>query len=248
MSPVPLAQFEARWKSSRHFNSNAPCRVRDAGRSCPPIVGAEHSYEGGHRTAFSGSPTPLSAVLSLQRARIHAPPRSNVRVPINAPTALEPCARCPAGTTNLAPPTASPARRGCKRWCDEAPYLVTNRPFVCSFRPLQSTLLSSSMRRSHNMQRRLPDGLERIVLLVASVAGWVGLFFLYWLTTANALLFSLITCGPSVLTLTYLALGGNIPSSWRQKGYSRFYLIALVFWLSFIIALVVSRFLPPQFD
>jgi len=104
------------------------------------------------------------------------------------------------------------------------------------------------MRRFHTLQRRLPDWLERIVLLVSSAVGWVGLYFLYWLTAASALLFSLIICGPSVVALTYLAFGGNIPLSWRQRGYSRFYLIAVVFWLSFIIAVVVSHFLPPQSD
>ncbi len=64
--------------------------------------------------------------------------------------------------------------------------------------------------------------------------------------SGRSLAFAITLCGPCVLVLSYLAVGGDIPLRWRQKGYHRIMLVAVVFWASFLAAFTFAQVWPPS--
>ena len=98
------------------------------------------------------------------------------------------------------------------------------------------------MSESHPLQRRLPHQAERLSLIGGAIISWVLVWLLCRVATARLLVFTSVLAGPCVLLLTYFAFGGDIPLKWRQKGYRRLMVVPIVFWVSFVAAVVVGYF------
>ena len=102
---------------------------------------------------------------------------------------------------------------------------------------------SAHKRASHLLHRRLSEKTERLAMIVGAVVGWILLALLYRFTGSRYFIFGSVLSGPCLLLLTYFAFGGDIPLKLRQKGYHRYMLIGVVFWISFAVAVVVGHFL-----
>jgi len=96
------------------------------------------------------------------------------------------------------------------------------------------------------LSRRLPQKYERSAYIGGSAVGWMLFALLFLSYSGSSRAFAITLCGPCVLVLTYLAFGGDIPLSWRQRGYRRIMLVALVFWVSFLAALLLLIYCLPQ--
>ncbi len=94
------------------------------------------------------------------------------------------------------------------------------------------------------LNRRLPQKYERPAYIGGSAVGWLLFALLFLYCSGGFLAFATTLCGPCVLVLTYLAFGGDIPLRWRQKGYPRIMLVAVVFWASFLAAFAVAHLWP----
>ena len=95
------------------------------------------------------------------------------------------------------------------------------------------------------LNRRLPQKYEGPAYIIGSAVGWVLFALLLRYYSGGSLAFVVTLCGPCVMVLTYLAAGGDIPLRWRQKGYHRTMLVAVVFWVSFIAAFALAHLWPP---
>jgi hypothetical protein len=95
------------------------------------------------------------------------------------------------------------------------------------------------------LKRHLPQKYERPAYIGGSVAGWALFALLLRYYSGGFLAFASTLCGPCVLVLTYLALGGDIPLRWRQSGYHRIMLVGVVFWASFLAAVAIAHLWPP---
>ena len=107
-------QFEARFEYSRCFNSNASCRVRDRRRSCRPIYGAEHIHEGRHQAASQVFERRGQRPFHYSAHASTSPLTRTSRFQFTPPRRLDHSGALSAGRKDQAPPSASPARRGCK--------------------------------------------------------------------------------------------------------------------------------------
>jgi len=95
------------------------------------------------------------------------------------------------------------------------------------------------------LKRGLPQKFERPAYVGGSALGWVLFALLFRYYDGESLAFAITLCGPCVLVLTYLAVGGDIPLRWRQKGYHRIMLVGVVFWAALLAAFAVAHLWPP---
>ena len=100
------------------------------------------------------------------------------------------------------------------------------------------------MRASLLLHRRLSEKTERFAFTIGGLISWILLALLYRFSSTRYFIFGSVLSGPCLLLLTYFAFRGDIPLKFRQKGFRRFMLVGVVFWISFVAAVVVAHFLP----
>ena len=98
------------------------------------------------------------------------------------------------------------------------------------------------MSASNPLHRQLSDRTERLALILGAIVSWVLLALLFRYATTRVSTFTATLIGPCVLLLTFFACGGEIPRKLRQRRFRRLMLVPVVFWISFVAAVIVDRF------